>query len=235
MSFTLTLSGNSSELSAEYYPPLELNGNYECGLINFESYHSIPNVDFFNNMLHIGEDIIEIPLGTYELDAINKYVNDYLYNKHGNKIYKAPAVRPKIDIKANNNTLKSEVKSTHTVYFDKPNSIGSLLGFTKRTLAPNKWHFSDLPVNIMKVNVIRILTNITTGAYMNNNLVHTLHEFFPTVPSGYKINETPKNVIYLPVNVRRVTSISIKIVDQDNQLINFRGETISVRLHLRKC
>lgn len=110
-----------------------------------------------------------------------------------------------------------------------------MLGFTKRKLAPNKWHFSDLPVNIMKVNVIRILTDITTGAYMNNNLVHTLHEFFPTVPSGYKINETPKNVIYLPVNVRRVTSISIKIVDQDNQLINFRGETISVRLHLRKC
>lgn len=52
-------------------------------------------------------------------------------------------------------------------------------------------------------------------------------------PQGYKIVEVPANVIYLPVNAKRLSSITLKITDQEGNLVNFRGETITIRLHLK--
>ena len=88
-------------------------------------------------------------------------------------------------------------------------------------------------VKIFKINTLRVECNITTGAYINNKSVHTIHEFFPLVPAGYRIVEIPKSVIYLPVNVRSINYLQLKIVDQDNEVVNFRNETITIRLHLK--
>ena len=59
-SFTLTLSAPSSDLSANYFPPIELSPNeeYVCGLIDFQSFMSIPNVTKQNNRLYFGENFI---------------------------------------------------------------------------------------------------------------------------------------------------------------------------------
>jgi hypothetical protein len=54
------------------------------------------------------------------------------------------------------------------------------------------------------------------------------------LPSGYKIIESPSNVIYLPINTKQLDEIIIKITDQDGNLVNFREEVITVRLHLRR-
>jgi len=54
MSITLTLTGNTSVLFADYFFPIELDQNYQCGLISLDTYNSIPNVDVENNLFHIG-------------------------------------------------------------------------------------------------------------------------------------------------------------------------------------
>ncbi len=61
-----------------------------------------------------------------------------------------------------------------------------------------------------------------------------MHEFSPAVGPGYKIIEAPRNVIYLPVNVKQITSITLKLIDQDGDLINFRGETVTIRIHIKE-
>ena len=68
---------------------------------------------------------------------------------------------------------------------------------------------------------------------MNNSPAHILYEFALDVPSGYKLDVIPKSLIYLPVNVKEITSLTVWIVDQEGRLINFRGEEITLRLHLR--
>ena len=60
-----------------------------------------------------------------------------------------------------------------------------------------------------------------------------LYSFFPDVPPGYKMNEKPNTVVYLPVTIPTINSIHIWLTDQNLKPLNLRGETITIRLHLK--
>lgn len=237
MSITLTLNGDSSLLSANYFPPIQLNENYVCGLISFDTYHSIPNVDVENNLFHIGDHEIEIPVGSYEISDIAEFLKNKYYTLKtdilSSKLHNLNG-SASLDIKANYNTLQTQIKSaSDIIYFNRERSIGSLLGFSKRVLQPDVEHFSDKPIDITKINTIIVESNIVSGSFINDTSAHILHQFSLNVSPGYKITEAPANVIYLPVRSKTINSIALKVVDQDGNLINFRGEKISVRLHLK--
>lgn len=222
---TLSLSSTSSILEAQFFPPIELSPskNYVLGLVELLTFNTIPNIDEKNKFYILEEEEpIQIPPGSYELDDIEKILKKRLSAKN-------------IDfrLKANNNTLRSSIKCSHRIDFRPSDSLGYLLGFTPRILEADTFHTSDLPVKILKINSLRVECNITTGAYSNGEKVHTIHEFFPAVPPGFKIIEVPRQVIYLPVTVKSINSIQLRIVDQDGNLVNFRKEVITIRLHLK--
>jgi hypothetical protein len=178
-----------------------------------------------NDKFHYGTNKeITVNEGSYEIEDLEKYISSQL-----------AAEGVTFTLKPNNNTLKAELFCSEAVHFNKPNSIGAMLGFKSNTeLAANVTHSSDSPVNIIRVNAIRVECNVVRGSFDNGAEGHVIHEFYPDCGPGYKIVENPSNIIYLPLNARRVSNITIRIVDQDGRLINFRNEVITLRLHLRQ-
>lgn len=225
MSYSFVISGNSSILTVEFHPPiyLEENVEYVIGLVNFETFNAIPNIDESNNeMIHDDNIQTVIPPGSYELQDINKYLQKH-YEKD-NIIF---------NLFANNNTLHTHLKSSRSITF-REGTIAKLLGFKNQRLEKNIEHISEYPAEIIKVNSINIDCSIAEGSYLNGKPVHIIHQFFPSVAPGFKIIESPQNLIYFPVTARVIDKIIIKIVDQEGDLINFREETITLRLHLKK-
>jgi len=107
-SYTFTLSGHTSTLSTQIYPPINLSDDrYALGLISFSSYHTIPNVDRTNNkfIFQVADQtrndiekssanlsnkiekiiekenkwqVIKIPTGSYEIGDIERFLQKTL-------------------------------------------------------------------------------------------------------------------------------------------------------------
>lgn len=236
MSQTFTLSGHSSELCANFYPPIELEPFHKYGLalLGFYSYNSIFNIDESNNCFAFHKNnkvrIIKVPPGAYEISEIQDVMLEAL------KTSTKESSDTLIMLKANNNTLKCELQSKYDIDFNVENSIGKVLGFENSKLNLGKKHISTLPVDIMKVRIIRLDCNITSGAYLNSQESHTIFEFDIDVEPGYKISKEPKNLIYMPITPggrQLIDNITIRILDDDGHLINFQGEKIIVKLELK--
>lgn len=222
MSFTTSITGNESTLSTYYTPPLQLEGEYECGLIYFSTFNSIPNVHSKNNMFWYGNgESIAIPEGSYELEDIS----DYLRSNVKDCDFK---------LTCNNNTLSTKIYCSKDIHFEKTNSIGAILGFENAILKHDIIHESQKPISILPTTIVRIHCSIVGNSFVNGNPAHVIYEFAPNVPPGYRIVEIPKNIIYFPVHQNSVSNITIKILDAENNLVNLRKEEIQLYLHLRK-
>lgn len=229
MSQTFTLRGTSNVLTATYYPPIELDPKYEyaLGLIGLHTYNTIPNIYEGQNKFYYDDKVLTIPTGAYEVTDIEKVLQGFLANDVTDK-------DSVISLKPNNSTLQCELTSKFQIDFTKTDSIGRMLGFSEKILNANVQHESDMSVRIIKVVTIRVECNITTAAFYDARLSHTLYEFAPSVEPGYSINIEPRNIIYLPINTTRIDQITLTLLDQDGDLVNFRGEEIVVRLELKR-
>lgn len=239
MSHTFTLSSRTSVLSTEFYPPIQLDAGsrYGLGLTGFYSYNSIFNVDENNNRFGYrtsAEDsittVVHIPPGAYEINEI------YSALLRAMNIDTEDDASERFVLRANNNTLKCEIWSVYEIDFSTEKSIGNLLGMEAKVFPPNKTYESTLPVDIMKVRMIRIDCNVISGAYLNAYESHTLFEFDIDVEPGYKLTREPANIIYLPIRPEGrhfIDNITVRILDDNGDLINFRGEKIIVKLELK--
>lgn len=222
MSQTFTLTGVGNFVSVDYFPAIELNPKYSyvLGLVGFYGCNSIRNIYKGNDKFYYDDKVISIPTGAYEINELN----DFLKSSLGGRI----------NLCANNNTLKCEIISTHEINFNKSDSIGRMLGFSRKKLKPDVKYTSDLDVQIIKATSIHVECNITSGAYRNNNLAHTIFEFDLSVEPGYRLTKEPMNIIYLPVITNTIHNITLKLVDQNGEAVDFGAEPFTIRLELKQ-
>ena len=60
------------------------------------------------------------------------------------------------------------------------------------------------------------------------------YNFSLNAAPGQKIQETSHNLIYLPVTVDVVSTLSMWLTDQNGKLLDLRGEELTIRFHLRE-
>ena len=240
-SFQIILSSNKTNFNTRFNPKLELDEEkvYEIALVNLETYYSFPNIDETNNVFVYSPDNgnswvkIKIPEGSYELDDINNAIQHEMekrghYDEINEDYY--------INISPNTNTLKSILilEKGYQVDFDHQNSLAKVLGFTG-TKYMEGFHESENVVDILRINSILVNVDIISGSYVNGTTKSTLYSFFPDVSPGYKIIESPVNLVYLPITLNTIDSLSVMITDQDNNLLNLRDEKLTIRFHIREA
>ena len=141
-----------------------------------------------------------------------------------------------INISANSNTLKSVLilEEDYQVDFNNQNSIAKVLGFTG-TKYTKGFHELENDVNILRINSILVNIDIISGSYSNRTTKNTIYSFFPKVSPGYKIIESPVDLVYLPLTMGTIDSLNVSITDQDNHLLNLRNEKLTIRFHIREA
>lgn len=249
-SLTVAFTGTSSVLRADFFPDITLdpNGNYCCGLLDFTSYNSIPNIiDGKNNKFNYKykydekkkdakgketinsvtkEKTISLPTGAYEVEDILKYLKLEFFTEKIVLWYEINVAASKVRIQFSN----------QIEWID--GSVLNVLGFNKKsstTFKKNEVYWSDTIVRITDIDVIRIDCDIASGSYINGKHCHTIHQFSHCkVSPGYKFIEVPQHIVYLPIKEKHLRTIQISIVDQDGRPIDFRGEQISCRIHIKK-
>jgi hypothetical protein len=237
-SFQIILSGNTTRFTTNFDSPLVLEGKYEVALVNLETWYSFPNLDSSNNVLSYSNDAgttwheVRIPEGSYELKDLNEEIIQQMRMK---KHYNELTNKPYISITANVNTLRTELEITdnYKVDFRVQNSFNKILGFKNKVYHAGI-NTSESIVDILPVNSIFIALDLINGSYVNGSKKNIIYSFFPNVEPGYKIVETPPNLVYLPVNKNEISSIEVAMTDQDGKLLNLRGEKLTIRLHIRE-
>jgi len=76
--------------------------------------------------------------------------------------------------------------------------MSSVLGFNEQVYA-NHYQESENPINILSINSILINIDKISGSNVNRQRNPTIYSSSPAASPGYKIIETPPNLVYLPI------------------------------------
>ncbi len=229
--FQVIVSGDDSRIVTTFEQPIKLDPKrqYELALLNLETYYSFPNINETNNKLRYRVDAtsewktIEIPVGSYEIRAIGDIIS-------------SNAGATNITLRPNLNTLKCIliIKGTYEVNFEGEASIHTVLGFNA-AIYKKGTHSGEHSVNILIINSILVHTDIITSTYQDGKMEPIIYSFFPNVSPGEKIIAIQQNLIYAPVTTDTIYRMTTWLTDQDNNKLDLRGETLTIRFHLREC
>ena len=240
-SFQFIVKGNTTSFTTEFNPPINISqGRYELALVNLETYYSIPNIDTYNNALRYTFDggntwiNVKIPEGSYDLKDINEALQLQMrqrnhFDRTNNHMF--------VTLSANDSTLRAVLEITNRQYqvdFNVNNSIRTVLGFNAKSYGSG-YHESENIVNILSVNTILVEASCINGSFVNGVKKPIIYSFFPNAPPGYKIIETPINLVYLPVcSIDSLSDLKVTLTDQDGNILNLRGENVTIRFHMRE-
>ena len=236
----IVMTGKGSKLRTIFNPPLEYNLSsvgYEMCLTRLETYFSFPNItENKNNAVNISINNklykIKIPTGCYDIDSINTVLQKQLLSKGGQT-----ETEKHVILSANKNTLKCvlEIKDEKTVVdFNIDHSLRTVLGFEVKKYSNIGFYESENIVNILNVNSILIHCDIIEGSRVNGKIAPVIFSFFPDVSPGEKIITEPQHLIYIPLTMDIIPSMTSWVTDQTGADIDLRGEELTLTFHVRK-
>lgn len=232
MAFQISLNSRTSKIVREYNDGIFLNGPYEVGLKHFTVWNSLYNVTTKNNIIvfkyfsdnHFVSETYTFPPGYYEIDEIIEKIQNDEHIKQS-----------ETTISLSKHSFKISIRSKWEIDFDSEHSLGRLLGFSKQKIKPNTTAISDMPVDIFSINNIKVCCNLIQSNIEDlKRNVNTLYDFpLDSNSFGAKIIKEPNPICYFTVNTDKIYELLVTITDQDNNIIDFHGELISLTLDFR--
>ncbi len=212
---------------------------YEIALLRLEMFYSFPNINSSNNSIRISIDSgknwldIQIPTGCYDIEGINDALQRLLPEKSNDGKVKVPYVV----LSSNKNTLKCVLeitKDSTIVDFEIDNSIRSVLGFEAKKYKGGQRYESENKVNILSVNSILVHCDVINPSCVNGMLAPVIYNFSPNVSPAERIISQPQHIIYVPLTMSVIPSMTVWITDQNGKILDLRGEELTITFHIRK-
>ena len=121
------------------------------------------------------------------------------------------------------------------ISFTASDSIGSLLGFNKRTIY-DEYNLSDNLVDILSFGNIFIESDIAQGMIFKGRRSGIIHNFTIDVDPGYKDIEKFRGGIswYMLESKDFISSINFKLKNENSQLVSFNGQSVTFRLSIKE-
>ena len=222
--------------------PLQTNNKQFKTAVTFLSgYNGIFNVTSDNNKFYYTKSItddnhyimITISPGAYEIESLNDEIKRIIIND----MHFTKDTYPFI-IKPNFSTLGSIIEISNeesAISFKASDSIGSLLGFNKRTIY-EEYNLSDNPVDILSFDNIFIETDIAQGMIFKGRRTGVIHNFTMDVDPGYKYIEKFRGGVswYMVESKDFISSINFKLKNENSQLVSFNGQSVTFRLSIKE-
>ena len=122
-----------------------------------------------------------------------------------------------------------------TLRFDEKSFFHTLLGFTPY------WDYkspgvytSDKISNLNTINKIHLKCDFINGSIQNGLRQPILYSSVLDKPSGYKIFSEPETIHYKKINKSVLNTIIFYLEDENNEEVNFNGETLTFTLQMIK-
>ena len=122
-----------------------------------------------------------------------------------------------------------------TLRFDEKSFFHTLLGFTPY------WDYkspgvytSDKISNLNTINKIHLKCDFINGSIQNGLRQPILYSSVLDKPSGYKIFSEPETIHYKKINKSVSNTIIFYLEDENNEEVNFNGETLTFTLQMIK-
>ena len=222
--------------------PLQTNNKqFKIAVTFLSGYNGIFNVTNSNNKFYFTKSItdddhyimITIPPGAYEIEPLNDEIKRIIIDDEHFTSENCP-----FEIKPKFSTIGSiiEITNEESAISFKPNdSIGSLLGFNKRTIY-EEYNLSDNPVDILSFDNIFIHTDIARGMIFKGKRSGIIHNFTMDVDPGYKYIEKFRGGVqwYMMESKDIISSISFKLRNENGTLVSFNGQSITFRLSIKE-
>ena len=236
----ICVSGNKAKVHTSFVPPLEFPSSqrYEIALISLESYYSFPNINTSNNHIKISFDEgkvwsdIRVPVGCYEIKAINNELQRFIMAKTGDK-----KAETRVALSPNPNTLRSilvVLDAKCQVDFNIDDSLCSVLGFERNVYKVGR-HESEHIVNILSVNSILVHCDVIESSRLNGVEAPVIYTFFPDAAPGDKIVSVPRHLIYIPLTLNIITRMTCWVTDQNGKELDLQGEELTLTFHIKAC
>lgn len=256
--------GTDQNFVVNFQPPLPLDPSkqYEIALVEATLWNSWHNITADNNRLDfdipaattlgglshspaqpaVPLTTIRITPGAYNIVDINTAIQTAM--KAAGVVFgdgtSAGTYEPAFELKANNSTLKSEMtlRNTLRVYFNVPNSIAPLIGFTNTTdhsggveatfTSPNR-------VDITQVQQILFHCSLVSESSLNGQASDVISVFVPNRAPGYLLEAKPNQLVNVPVTrTSLISQVRMRVTDQSGADVNLNSERVTYYLRFRE-
>ena len=152
--------------------------------------------------------------------------------------FEYPGPSNAIDIECDNITMKTKfvVKSGIIAKrFDEKSFFCNVLGYTSGwDYKHYNKYFSQNFLNLDSTNKIHLKCDVIDGSVVNGSRQPILYSFVLDKKPGYKVFSEPETRHYKKINKTVLNIITIYLEDENNEEVNFNGETLTFTLQTIK-